>query len=64
MIKLTLERFGTDENHYYLRLNGRSIAVICPSDIKTIVDTLATSEGAKKHVAKVLEAYYNSEGSK
>jgi hypothetical protein len=61
---LTLEKFSSEGCGWYLRLNGRSIAVIMPSDIQKIVDATLFVEPPRNHngdfIEPIVKAHYEA----
>ena len=60
MFKAELEPFETSPDHYYLRINGKAVAAILPSDFITMLDSLgkAVTLAGHQHTAQAVVEYY------
>lgn len=60
MAKFTvkLEPFVSDDNHYYLKINGRVVAALLPSDFVKIAEVIPTTRNTRAFVKDAVEAYY------
>jgi hypothetical protein len=55
------EQFDTSDSHYYLKINGKTVAALLPSDFIKIVEALPVTVRSRKYVRDVVEAYYSKE---
>jgi hypothetical protein len=66
MFKAELEPFETSPDHYYLRINGKVVAAVMPSDFLRMLDSLgkAVSPAGHQHTAHAVTEYYNEKRRK
>ena len=60
-VEVTIERFTTDSDGWYLRINGRCVACLLPSDLRTIVNAVPATESSRQFTEQVVKAHYAKE---
>lgn len=58
-LTVELEPFETDDSHYYLRVNGRVVATLLPSDFIKVFESVRTTHNSRAYVKGEVEAYYS-----
>jgi hypothetical protein len=57
-LEASLEKFETSNSHYYLRVNGKIVAALLPSDFIKIIEAVKATHNSRVFVKDAVEAYY------